>query len=69
MVNECIVLGNQIFRKGIEVDRAKVEAIEKLFPPISIKYVRSFLGHARFYRKFIKYFSIIVHPLCKLLGK
>ena len=37
-------MGNQISEKGIEVDRVKVEVIEKLSPPISIKGVRSFLG-------------------------
>ncbi|KAH0679182.1 hypothetical protein KY284_020267 [Solanum tuberosum] len=40
-----IVLGHRISEKGIEVDRAKVEVIEKLPPPISVKGVRSFLGH------------------------
>ena len=63
------MLGHQISEKGIEVDRAKVEVIEKLPPPISIKGVRSFLGHAGFYRRFIKDFSKIAHPLCKLLEK
>ncbi|MCQ8086687.1 hypothetical protein NP254_23805, partial [Salmonella enterica] len=69
MVKEGIVLGHRISEKGIEVDRAKVEVIEKLPPPISVKGVRSFLGHAGFYRRFIKNFSKIAHPLCKLLEK
>ncbi|WMV25053.1 hypothetical protein MTR67_018438 [Solanum verrucosum] len=38
-------------------------------PPISVKGVRSFLGHACFYRSFNKDFSEIAHPLCKLLEK
>ncbi|XP_031270500.1 uncharacterized protein LOC116128868 [Pistacia vera] len=46
MVQEGIVLGHKIYQKGIEVDRAKVEVIEKLPPPTSVKAVRSFLGHA-----------------------
>ena len=50
MVKEGIVLGHRISEKGIEVDRAKVEVIERLPPPISVKGVRSFLGHAGFYR-------------------
>ena len=66
MVKEGIILGHRISEKGIEVDRAKVEVIERLPPP---KGVRSFLGHAGFYRRFIKDFSKIVHPLCKLLEK
>ncbi|KAK5819386.1 hypothetical protein PVK06_024384 [Gossypium arboreum] len=63
MVQEGIVLGHKISTKGIEVDKSKVEIIEKLPPPISIKAIRSFLGHAGFYRRFIKDFSKIAKPL------
>ena len=69
MVREGIVLGHFILEKVVEVDRAKVKVIERLPPPISVKGVRTFLGHADFYRRFIKDFSKIVHPLCKLLEK
>ena len=48
MVKEDIVLIHRISEKGIEVDQAKVEVIERLPPPISVKGVRSFLGHAGF---------------------
>ncbi|KAM1439543.1 hypothetical protein TB2_012665 [Malus domestica] len=54
---------------GIEVDKAKIDAIEKLPPPTTVKSVRSFLGHAGFYRRFIKDFSKISRPLCNLLAK
>ena len=67
MVQEGIVLGHRISARGIEVDKAKIEAIEKLPPPSSIKGIRSFLGHARFYRRFIKDFSRIANPLSSLL--
>ena len=57
MVNEGIVLGRKISDRGIEVEKAKVDAIEKMPYPKDIKGIRSFLGHANFYRRFIKYFS------------
>ncbi|XP_048232887.1 uncharacterized protein LOC125370637 [Ricinus communis] len=69
MVRESIVLGHKISHAGMEVDRAKVETIAKLPPPSSVKAVRSFLGHAGFYRRFIKDFSKIARPLTQLLVK
>ncbi|KAK1430664.1 hypothetical protein QVD17_13567 [Tagetes erecta] len=69
MVQEGIVLGHVISHRGIEVDRAKVQVISTLPPPINVKGVRSFLGHAGFYRRFIKDFSAISKPLCNLLNK
>ena len=59
MVNEGIVLGHKISERGIEVDKAKVDAIEKMSCPKDIKGIRSFLGHAGFYRRFIKDFRQI----------
>ncbi|KAK9007289.1 hypothetical protein V6N11_051118 [Hibiscus sabdariffa] len=67
MVTEGTVLGHKISSKGIEVDKAKVEVIEKLPPPTTVKGIISFLGHAGFYRRFIKDFSKISKPLCNLL--
>ena len=67
MVEEGIILGHRISERGIEVDKAKIEAIEKLPPPSSVKGIRSFLGHAGFYRQFIKDFSHIAKPLSSLL--
>jgi hypothetical protein len=69
MVNEGIVLGHNFFETGIEVDKAKVDAIEKMPCPKDIKGIRSFLGHAGFYRRFIKDFSKISRPLTNLLQK
>jgi len=69
MVTEGVVLGHKISKCGIEVDKAKVEIIEKLPPPTNVKGVRSFLGYAGFYRRFIKDFSKIAKPLCNLLNK
>jgi hypothetical protein len=69
MVKQGIVLGHVISERGIEVDKAKVEAVEKLPPPTDIKSLRSFLGHAGFYRRFIKDFSKITKSLTNLLQK
>ena len=69
MVKEGIVLGHRVSSKGIEVDSAKISTIEKLPPPINVKGIRSFLGHAGFYQRFIKDCPKIVKPLCNLLEK
>ena len=69
MVREGIILGHLVSEQGIEVDRVKIEVIEKLPPPINVKGICSFLGHAGFYRHFIKYFSQIARPLTSLLAK
>jgi RNase H-like domain found in reverse transcriptase len=64
-----VVLGHVISNKGLEVDKAKIEVIERLPTPTCVKDVRSFLGHARFYRRFIKDFSKIAKPLTNLTMK
>ena len=69
MVNEGILLGHKISEWGIEVDKAKVDAIEKMPCPKDIKGIRSFLGHDGFYRRFIKDFYKISRPLTNILQK
>nr|GFC36083.1 reverse transcriptase domain-containing protein [Tanacetum cinerariifolium] len=69
MVKEGILLGHKISKKGIEVDKAKIKFILKLPHPTTVKGIRSFLGHARFYRRFIKDFSKISRPMTHLLEK
>ncbi|GJR23965.1 reverse transcriptase domain-containing protein [Tanacetum coccineum] len=64
-----IVLGHKISKTGIEVDRAKVDVIAKLPHPTTVKGVRSFLGHAGFYRRFIQDFPKISRPMTHLLEK
>jgi hypothetical protein len=69
MVKQGIVLGHVISERGIEEDKANVEAVEKHPPPTHIKSLRSFLGDAGFYRRFIKDFSKITKLLTNLLQK
>nr|GEV84837.1 reverse transcriptase domain-containing protein [Tanacetum cinerariifolium] len=69
MVKEGIVLGHEISKNGIEVDKAKVNVIAKLPHPTTVKGVWSFLGHAGFYRRFIQDFSKISRPMTHLLEK
>ena len=69
MVTEGIVLGRKIYEVRLEVDQAKVSVIEALLPPNTVKRLRRFLGHVEFYRRFIKDFSKIFRPLCRLLEK
>ncbi|KAM2682251.1 hypothetical protein EV2_013845 [Malus domestica] len=69
MVKQGIVLGHIISERGIEVDKSKIDLVRYLPSPTSVREVRSFLGHAGFYRRFIKDFSKIAQPLCRLLQK
>nr|GFA67818.1 reverse transcriptase domain-containing protein [Tanacetum cinerariifolium] len=66
---EGIVLGHKISKNGIEVDKAKVDVIAKLPHPTTVKGIRSFLGHAGFYRRFIQDFSKIARPMTRILEK
>ena len=69
LMQEGVVLGNFISTVGIQVDLAKIEVIQTLPIPTKSKDLRSFLGHAAYYRHFIKDFIKIASPLYKLLTK
>nr|GEV05327.1 reverse transcriptase domain-containing protein [Tanacetum cinerariifolium] len=69
MVKEGIVLGHKISKNGIEVDKNKVDEIAKPPHPTTVKGIRSFLGHAGFYRRFIQDFSKIAWPMTRFLEK
>ena len=69
MVTEGIVFGHKIFADGLEVDQVKVSIIKTLLPSTTVKRIRSFLRHVCFYRGFIRDFSKISRPLCRLLEK
>ena len=66
-IKEVSFLGHIVFSKGIRVDTAKIEAVVNWKPPGSVTEVRSFLSLARYYRRFVKGFSVIASPLTKLL--
>jgi hypothetical protein len=66
---EGIVLGHHLSLEGIKVDPAKINIIFKLPSPKTQKEVRSFLGHAGYYHRFIENFTKITSPMFKLLTK
>jgi len=58
-----------ISKKGNEVEKIKVNLIARLLPPKSVKDIRSFIGQAGFYSRFIQNFNKIAQPLTILLAK
>ncbi|KAD6453055.1 hypothetical protein E3N88_07760 [Mikania micrantha] len=68
-LDKVAFLGHVISAEGIMMDPAKVEAITKWPVPTSVTEIRSFLGLAGYYRRFVEGFSKIVLPLTQLLRK
>ena len=69
MLREGIVLGHLISGKGFEVDNAKIEVIQNLPLPTTLRDLRSFLGHDGCYRSFIRDFAKVSKPLTTLFCK
>ena len=73
-IQEGIVLGYKVSKKGIEIDKAeinkvKVDLISNMLVPISVEQVRSFLSYDGFYLRFIKDFSRVVKLLTNCLAE
>jgi hypothetical protein len=63
MIRQKTIFGKKKSEKGISLDELKVEIIEKLPRPQDVRGLNFFLGHASFYRKFIKNFAKMAVPL------
>ena len=66
-LNEVSFLGHIVSKEGIRVDPKKIEVIVEWKPPRNIIEVRSFLGLASYYKRFVKGFSMIAAPMTRLL--
>ena len=66
---EIPILGVRVRNREVQMEEKKVKAIKEQKTPTKVKDVKSFLGFANFYRRFIKDFSHIAVPLNRLKGK
>ena len=69
MKNSVEFLGQKIYAGGVTPTKAKLKAIRDWAIPQNIKDIRSFLGFASYYRRFIRNFTEIVNPLTALTQK
>ena len=68
-MKEILILGVIVGRGQVKMEQEKIKAIKEWKTPTKVKDVKSFLGFANFYQRFIQNFSHIVRPLNKLKGK
>ena len=67
--NEVSFLGHIVSKEGIRVDRKKIEVVVEWKPPRNVTEVRSFLGLAGYYKRFVKGFSMTAAPMTRLLQR
>ena len=68
-VSKVTYLGHEISGNGVRPEPTKVESIQNIKTPSTVKQVRSFLGLVGFYRQFIQNFAEIAQPLTQLTRK
>ena len=68
-MDQVVFLGHVISSRGIEVDPKKIEAVLKWESPTNMSEIRSFLGLAGYYMRFVERFSVIAGPITKLVRK
>lgn len=69
MIDHGIILGNVLSFKCIKVDYSKIDIVHGLLPPITVREFHYFLGHACFYRRFIKDFLKIARQMWEMKQK
>lgn len=67
-MSEVKYLGHIVSEEGVKTDPDKIEALKSWPVPKNIKELRSFLGFTGYYRRFIKDYARVVHPLTELLA-
>jgi hypothetical protein len=64
---EVLFLGHIVSAEGVRVDPAKVKAVKNFPAPTNASHLRSFLGMTNYFRKFIRRYAHVVHPMTDLL--